>query len=151
MCSAFSNMFSVQTSSATQLASILCSPVLYVLHCSLYRVHKSNSCTCSIHCSLCSPLFSSTMLVCSAHPDYPITVLILDLLFFCVRYILHCSMLFLPRAHAQGVKQSSVVVVGTKIARSRVLGIYACCKLNQSVDNGEKLVSICIELLKMAY
>ena len=42
----------------------------------------------------------------------------------------------LPRAHAQGVKQSVcpsvvvvivvVVVVGTKIARSRVLGIYAC-------------------------
>ena len=64
----------------------------------------------------------------------------------------------LPRAHAQGVKQSVcpsvvivVVVVGTKIARSRVLGIRACCKLNQSVDNGEKLVSVCIELLKMAY
>ena len=40
----------------------------------------------------------------------------------------------LPRAHAQGVKQSVfmsvvvvvVVVVGKKIARSRVLGIYAC-------------------------
>ena len=69
---------------------------------------------------------------------------------------------YLPRVHAQGVKQSVcpsvvvvvvvvIVVVGTKIARSRVLGFYACCKLNQSVDNGEKLVSICIELLKMAY
>ena len=36
---------------------------------------------------------------------------------------------YLPRAHVQGVKQSvclSVVVVSTKIARSRVLGIYAC-------------------------
>ena len=47
----------------------------------------------------------------------------------------------LPRAHAQGVKQLSVVVVvvvvGTKIA---VLGIYACCKHNQSVDIGAKLV-----------
>ena len=53
----------------------------------------------------------------------------------------------LPRAHAQGVKQSSVVVVvvvvvvvGTKIARSRVLGVYACYKHNQSIDIGEKLV-----------
>ena len=40
---------------------------------------------------------------------------------------------FLPHAHAQGVKQSVcpsvVVVVGTKIARSRVLGIYACTLL----------------------
>ena len=39
-------------------------------------------------------------------------------------------LLFLPRAHAQGVKQSictSVVVVGTKIARSRVLGVCAYC------------------------
>ena len=41
----------------------------------------------------------------------------------------------------QGVKQSVypsvvivVVVVGTKIARSRVLGVCACCKHNQSVD-----------------
>ena len=43
----------------------------------------------------------------------------------------------LPRAHAQGVKQSVctsvvlVIVVGTKIARSRVLGICACCRYNQ--------------------
>ena len=52
----------------------------------------------------------------------------------------------LPRAHAQGVKQSVymsvvvvvVVVVGTKIARSRVLGVCACYKHNQSVDIGEK-------------
>ena len=40
------------------------------------------------------------------------------------------NIVLLPRAHAQGVKQSSVVVVvvvvGTKIARSSVLGIYAC-------------------------
>ena len=42
--------------------------------------------------------------------------------------------------HAQGVKQwvcMSVVVVGMKIARSRVLGIRVCCKLNQSVDTLE--------------
>ena len=60
--------------------------------------------------------------------------------------------LLLPRVHAQGVKQSSVVVVvGTKIARSRVLGVCACCKHNQSVDIGEKLVCMCFELLNKAY
>ena len=62
---------------------------------------------------------------------------------------------FLPRAHAQGVKQSVcpsvVVVVGTKIARSRVLGICAYCKHSQSVDIGEKLVCTRFELLKTAY
>ena len=62
----------------------------------------------------------------------------------------------LPRAHAQGVKQSVcpsvvVVVVGTKIARSRVLGVRAYCKHNQSVDIGEKLVYTGFELLKRAY
>ena len=62
----------------------------------------------------------------------------------------------LPRAHAQGVKQLVcpsvvVVIVGTKIARSRVLGVCACCKHNQSVDIVEKLVSIHFELLKIAY
>ena len=61
----------------------------------------------------------------------------------------------LPRAHAQGVKQSVclsvVVVVGTKIARSRVLGICASSKHNQSVDIGEKLVYTRFELLKKAY
>ena len=63
--------------------------------------------------------------------------------------------LSLPRAHAQGVKQSSVVVVvvvvvviSINIARSRVLGICACCKRNQSVDIGAKLVFMRIELLK---
>ena len=56
--------------------------------------------------------------------------------------------------HAQGIKQSVclsvvvVVVVSTKIARSRVLGICASCKHNQSVDIGEKLVCTCLELLK---
>ena len=42
-----------------------------------------------------------------------------------------------PRACAR-VKQSSVVVFGTKIARSRVLGVCASYKHNQSVDIGEK-------------
>ena len=57
----------------------------------------------------------------------------------------------LPRAHAQGVKrQSVVVVVGTKIARSRVLGICACCKYSQSVDIDEKVVCTCFEFLKKA-
>ena len=70
------------------------------------------------------------------------------------------SYYLLPRAHAQGVKQSvclSVVVVvvvfvfSTKIARSRVLGICASSKHNQSVDIGEKLVYTHFELLKKAY
>ena len=59
--------------------------------------------------------------------------------------------LFLPCTHAQGEKQSVclsvvvvvvVVVVGTKIARSHVLGICACCKHNQLVDIGEKPLRI---------
>ena len=63
--------------------------------------------------------------------------------------------------HAQGVKQSVclsvvivvvvVVIVSTKIARSHILGICACCKHNQSVDIGEKLVCTPFELLKRAY
>ena len=55
-----------------------------------------------------------------------------------------------PRACARGKAIVSVVVVGTKIARSRVLGIYACCKHNQSVDIGAKLVCTRFELLKKA-
>ena len=51
---------------------------------------------------------------------------------------IHVHVVFLPCAHAQGVKQSVcpsvVVVVGTKIARSRVLGIFVSCKQNLSVD-----------------
>ena len=65
------------------------------------------------------------------------------------------SVPFLPRAHAQGVKQSVcpsvVVVVGTKIARSRVLGVCAYYKHNQSVDIGERLGYAGFELLKRAY
>ena len=54
-----------------------------------------------------------------------------------------------PRACARGkvISLSSVVVVvvGTKIARSRDLGVYVCCKHNQSVDICEKLLSVCFE------
>ena len=58
----------------------------------------------------------------------------------------------LPHAHAQGGKAiNSSVVVGTKIARSHVLGIIACCKHTRSVDIGEKLVCMCFKLLKKAY
>ena len=60
----------------------------------------------------------------------------------------------------QGVKQSvcpSVIVIGTKIARFRVLGICACYmhRHNESVYMymfiGEKQVSTRFKLLKMAY
>ena len=71
------------------------------------------------------------------------------------------SCILLPRTHAQGVKQSVclsvvvivvvVIVVGTKIARSHILGICAFYKHNQSVDIGEKLVCMRFKLLKMAY
>ena len=59
--------------------------------------------------------------------------------------------------HKLGVKQSVylsvvvVVIVSTKIARYHILGICACCKHNQSVDIGEKLVFTGFELLKKAY
>ena len=59
-----------------------------------------------------------------------------------------------PHACARGkalVCPSIVVVVNdivvvTKVARSHVLGICACCKHNKSV---EKLISTCLKLLKM--
>ena len=44
-----------------------------------------------------------------------------------------------------------VVIVGMKIARSRVLGVCAYCKHNQPVDIGEKLVYTGFKLLKRAY
>ena len=44
-----------------------------------------------------------------------------------------------------------VVVVVTKIARSRVLGICVCCNYHELVDIGEKLVSVCFKLLNMAH
>ena len=60
----------------------------------------------------------------------------------------------LPCAHAQGAKKSVclsivvVVVVGMEIPRSRVLGICMCCKHNQSVDIGKKLICMHFKLLK---
>ena len=65
----------------------------------------------------------------------------------------YAPFLFITCAHAQGVKQSVLSVcrllsLNTKIARSRVLGICACCKHNESVDIGEKLVSVCFKVLK---
>ena len=65
---------------------------------------------------------------------------------------------YYPAHMRKGLKQSVcpsfvvvVIIVGTKIARSRALGTCACCKHNQSVDIGEKLVCTCFELLKKAY
>ena len=55
---------------------------------------------------------------------------------------LAAHVLVVTRMHAQGVKQSVRLVVGTKIARSRVLGICACCKHSKSVDTYEKLVYV---------
>ena len=71
-------------------------------------------------------------------------------------YVLYRTLVeLLPRVHTQGVKQSVclsvVVVVGTKIARSHVLGICACRKHNQLVDIGEELVCTRFELLIKAY
>ena len=42
-------------------------------------------------------------------------------------------------------------VVVTKIARSRVLGICACCNYHELVDIGEKLVSVRFKLLNTAH
>ena len=43
------------------------------------------------------------------------------------------------------------IVVGMKIARSRVLGICVCCNHNKLVDIGEKLVSAHFELLNRTH
>ena len=60
-----------------------------------------------------------------------------------------------PRAYARGkaigLSVVVIVVVSTKIARYRILGICVSCKHNQLVDIGEKLVCTCFELLKKAY
>ena len=66
----------------------------------------------------------------------------------------------LPRTHAQGAKQSAcpsiivvviVIFIDTEITGSRLLGICACYKHNQSVDIDEKLDCTCFKLLKKAY
>ena len=64
------------------------------------------------------------------------------------------STLYYPQGVKQSVRPSViivVVVVGTKITKSRVLGICACYKHNKSVDIGEKLVCMRFEFLKKAY
>ena len=66
------------------------------------------------------------------------------------------SKCILPRAHAlQGVKQSVcpsvVIVVSTKIARSRDLGIWATRKHNESIEIFEKRASLCFESFGKAH
>ena len=65
---------------------------------------------------------------------------------------------WLPRSHAQGVKQSvlsviesSSVVIGTKIARSRDLGIQVTRKHNESIEFGNKLASVCFKSFGTAH
>ena len=61
--------------------------------------------------------------------------------------------IFIPHMHKGKAISLSVIVGsgGMKIARSRVVGIYACCKHNPSVDIDEKkLVSKHFKWLKMA-
>ena len=73
------------------------------------------------------------------------------LMYVCVYQVL-CSIMLLPRTHAQGVKQSVCPsVVGTKITISRVLDVCVCYKHNPSVDIGEKLVCTRFECLKKVY
>ena len=61
-----------------------------------------------------------------------------------------------PRACARG-KAISFVCLSVhrrgraKTARSRVVGICSCYNYHELVDIGEKLVSVCFELLNMAH
>ena len=64
---------------------------------------------------------------------------------------LSCIITLHACARGKAIGLSVVIIVSTKIARSRVLGICAYCKHNQSVDIGEKLVYKGFELLKRAY
>ena len=62
----------------------------------------------------------------------------------------------LPRVHAQGVKQSVLSVVSTKITRSWDLGIRATRKHNESVEfgkkrNKKKLASVCSKMFGTAH
>ena len=50
-----------------------------------------------------------------------------------------------------GFKYPAHMHVSMKIARSRILGICACCKHDLLVDISEKLVGMRFELLKKAY
>ena len=62
-----------------------------------------------------------------------------------------CNTIATERAGYVLYRALVVVVVGTKIARSRVPGVCACCKHNQSVDISEKLICTRFELLKKDY
>ena len=57
--------------------------------------------------------------------------------------------------HVQGVIKAVsfvvVVVVDTKIAESGDLDTQGSCTCNESVEFGKKLVSLCLELIVMAY
>ena len=61
-----------------------------------------------------------------------------------------CYLIITLHACARG-KAIGFMSVVTIIARSRVLGICACCSYHRLVDIGEKLVSVCFELLNMAH
>ena len=72
---------------------------------------------------------------------------------------IHCTVRsidthYTPRACAKGKVigcVNVVVVVDTKIAKSGDLGIWAYCNLNKSVESGEKLAWVCLELSGTAY
>ena len=67
------------------------------------------------------------------------------------RHTMHACTIITPRACTRGKAIGlSIVVVSTKIARSRVLGFCACYKHSQSVDIGEKLVCMGFTFLKKA-
>ena len=65
--------------------------------------------------------------------------------------------ILLPHAHVQGVKQLVLsvcrlsVIVTTKIAISRGLGILVTHKHNESVEIGEKLASACFDSFDTAH
>ena len=64
----------------------------------------------------------------------------------------YCSqVIFTLHACARGKAIGLSVVISTKMVRSHVLGICACCKHNQSVNISEKLVCMRFKLLKNAY
>ena len=65
-------------------------------------------------------------------------------------------LLVTPCVHAQqGVKQSVSSVSHLSVCRRhknrQISSIYACCKYNESIDIGVKMVSMRFELLKTAY
>ena len=59
--------------------------------------------------------------------------------------VLGAHFLFFPARMRRGKMIGRVVVVGTKIAKSGDVRIWASCKHNKYVELGEKLVSVCSE------